>query len=275
MSRGNALSAQQIRDAIAYNRRCHAHHTSLLQRALGMAATGIAYDEGFIRAVADWQEDNLGSGRGDGKVGPMTEAHLNIQHPQATTAANRALATQRAGNVLFDSWYNDLRDNDDDGLVDQGRSESGGDGTHYQREYLSFRVVAGTYGGLGWGLNRTLRVPSDRTITGNFRYRVCADIVSGAYHEAGIIPGVLRSTRSIFDALSHRCYVFRKSQDYPSEYLPGDFICTLDSHGGHSGMVVARGPTRQVPQVVELPGPSTMVDLNQYDPTSTNDIRHQ
>lgn len=77
-------------------KRCHLIAEPGFPRGASHAAD-ITYDEGFVRAVADWQEDNLGSGQGDGKVGPMTEAHLNIQHPQVDPAAENARATYTKG----------------------------------------------------------------------------------------------------------------------------------------------------------------------------------
>ena len=93
---------------------------------------------------------------------------------------------------------------------------------------------------------------------------------------------VTRSTATILQSFREKGYVWRRSEDYPTEYLPGDFICTLGHGGGHSGIVVTRAPTKKVekgvesftvPKVVELPGPSTQVDLMTYDPASTNDVR--
>ncbi len=270
MARGSQLTKQQVHDAIAYNRTHHAVTLSVLRAALGMVPGG-SVDEAFVRAVADWQEDNIGAGAGDGKIGPQTEAYLNIQHPKATAAVARALEIQKAGKILFDSWGNDVRDNNNDGVVDDSNEKSG-DGAHFFGTYPSFAVVAGTYTGLGWGRNKTLSVPRSMTMQGPFQYRVCADVVSRAYNEARVTPAV-RVTATILQSFREKGYVWRRSEGYPTEYLPGDFICTLDKGVGHSGIVVTRAATTTVPSVVELPGPSTQVDLGTYDPASTNDVR--
>jgi hypothetical protein len=107
---------------------------------------------------------------------------------------------------------------------------------------------------------------------GSFRYMVCADVVSKAYSQAGVM-GPARSTAIILDTFRNRGYVWRKSEGYPPRFVPGDFICTLGHGGGHSGIVVEAGPTSAAPKVIELPGPSTQVDLGIYNPTSTNDVR--
>ena len=125
MARGSELTTHQVRDAIAYNRTHHTAPLSVLQAALGMVPGG-SVDEAFVRAVADWQENHIGAGAGDGKIGPKTEAHLNIQHPKATAAVARALAIQAAGSILFDSWGNDVRDNNNDGVVDDRNEQTDG-----------------------------------------------------------------------------------------------------------------------------------------------------
>jgi hypothetical protein len=270
MARGSALSAQQVRDAIAFDRSRTAPPLAVLRTAFGMPSSGAA-DEAFVRAVADWQEDHIGAGEGDGRVGPKTEAHLNIQHPKAAKAVEKAKAIQKAGNILFDSWGNDVRDNDDDGEVDE-KNEQTDDGVHFNQTFQSFGVITGTYTGLGWGHNKSLTVPKTVTVKGPFVYRVCADVVSRAYHEAGVMKAQ-RSTAMILQVFRENGFVWQKSEGYPSQFLPGDFVCTLGPHGGHSGIVVTGGPTDKVPTVIELPGPSTQVDLGTYDPTSTNDVR--
>lgn len=270
MPRGSALTSQQIRGGISYNRHRHVHWITVLRAALKLPPGGMV-DDMFIRAVADWQEANLGPGRGDGKVSVETEASLNIQHPKAAFAVDRAIAAHHAGFVLFDSWGNDVRDNDGDGSVDDAR-EDAIDGTHLHRRFSSFSVVAGSYSGLGWNLDRVLTVPTSRTMYGTFHYKVCADVISSVFHDAGVMP-LTRRTSAILDHVSLKGYVWRRSDSYPKEYVPGDFICTLGHGGGHSGIVVERSRTDQVPIVIELPGPSTSIDLQEYDPTRTSDIR--
>jgi hypothetical protein len=271
MARGANLSAQQVQSAVAYNRnRLSTSVLTVLKTAMGMVPIGSA-DEAFARAVADWQEINMGSGEGDGKLGPKTEASLGIAHPKALAAVQRARLFLKAGNILFDDWSRDVRDNDNDGSVD-GARERTSDGAHFGHTYTSFGIIRGTYSGLGWNSNRSVTVSTTRTVSGAFRYFVCADLVSRAYYEAGVMNPV-RSTALILQAMRNRGYVWRKSDGYPKEFIPGDFICTLGHGGGHSGIVVERVSTRFVPKVIELPGPSTSVDLGGYDPSRTSDIR--
>lgn len=200
--------------------------------------------------------------------------------PEAEAAVVHAREIYAAGNILFDSWGNDVRDNDNDGNVDSGRRETGNyDGQHYSGTYSGFKVVAGTYV-RGWAddqgvVHGRVTVPSDRTITGSFKYRVCADIVSQAYAAAGLMTH-MRSTARIIGRFRRIGTVWHNRSTFPSEYLPGDFVATYaPGHGGHSGIVTTRSSTTNAPTVIELPGPSTQADAGTYDPASTNDVKEQ
>jgi hypothetical protein len=206
-----------------------------------------------------------------GGPAPAREAESAVRHAQATLAA---------GNILFDSWGNDVRDNNNDGIVDTDPTEqSSWDGQHYSGTYTSFGLVAGTYV-RGWPdirgtVHGRVTVPTTRTITGTFRYRVCADVVSQAYADAGLMSH-MRSTSHIIDEFRRIGRVWHGRSTFPSEYLPGDFVATYSpGHGGHSGIVTTRSPTSTAPKVIELPGPSTQADAGTYDPASTNDVKEQ
>ncbi len=276
MARGSALSATQVKDAIAYNLARHSSgFLGGVRGVLGLPTTA-PIDDAFIRVVADWQETNVGVGSGDGRIGPKTEAFMNLVHPRAVAAAHEAKRLQAVGGVLFDSWGNDYRDNNNDGVVD-GPEERAQDGAHLRGVYNGFGVRAGTYSGKGWDFlaaGPTVVVATSRQIKGQFRYRVCADLVSAAYQAAGIM-GPLRSTYFIRAEFEKKGYVFRRTDGYPKEYLPGDFIHTLDRGEGHSGIVVQREPTMggsRPPLVMQLPGPSTQLSDGTYNPESTNDV---
>ena len=201
--------------------------------------------------------------------------------PEAEAAVRHARATLSAGNILFDSWGNDVRDNDNDGVVDTDRGESNSwDGQHYSGTYTNFGLVAGVYR-RGWPdpvtgvVSGTVSVPTTRTITGTFRYRVCADVVSQAYADAGLMSH-MRATSQIIGRFRRIGTVWHDRTTFPSEYLPGDFVATYSAgHGGHSGIVTTGGPTSSAPTVIELPGPSTQADAGTYDPASTNDVKEQ
>ena len=72
------LTAQQIRDAINFNRRRYdAENTRLIQDVVGAPATG-TFDEETIRLIARYQDD-FGLAPVDGKVGPDTFAQLTAE----------------------------------------------------------------------------------------------------------------------------------------------------------------------------------------------------
>jgi hypothetical protein len=120
-------------------------------------------------------------------------------------------------------------------------------------------------------------VTQDRTIHGTFRYAVCADVASEAYERAGVMQRT-RSTGRILQVFRRMGYVWCRRDGYPSDYLPGDFICTWAPGGGHSGIVADRGPTNGgalAPIVIELPGPSSQISDATYDPANRTDmVRH-
>lgn len=72
------LTAQQIRDAINFNRRRYdAENTRLIQDVVGAPATG-TFDEETIRLIARYQDD-FGLAPADGKVGPDTFDQLTAE----------------------------------------------------------------------------------------------------------------------------------------------------------------------------------------------------
>jgi hypothetical protein len=278
---GNELSSTQVARAVEYNQaRFTGAFLSEVRTHLGLSSAG-GIDEAFVRHVATWQETHVGSGSGDGKVGPATEAHLNILLPEAQAAADAADRIRLRGGILFDSWGNDLRDNDLDGTVDED-DEQTHDGAHYGRDYGAFDVLRGSWIG-GWDYpqygypRRTITVSHERSLRGTFQYAACADVASEAYRAAGVMPHQ-DSTAAILRQFRRKGYVWRRSESYPSTYLPGDFICTWAPGGGHSAVVVEAGPTdggARVPMVIELPGPSSQISDRTYNPANTSDVvRH-
>lgn len=242
--------------------------TQPIQRSSHILQIG-AQDRPMARPVSDALP--MVQRQASGGPSPASEAEAAVRHAQAHRSV---------GNILFDSWGNDVRDNDNDGRVDSGSRETGTyDGQHYSGNYTNFGVVAGTYV-RGWAddqgvVHGRVIVPTTRTITGSFKYRVCADIVSQAYADAGLMNH-MRSTGEIISRFRRIGTVWHNRSTFPSEYLPGDFVGTYAAgHGGHSGIVTTRSSTSSAPTVIELPGPSTQADAGTYDPASTNDVKEQ
>ena len=113
-------------------------------------------------------------------------------------------------------------------------------------------------------------VPSSvQPVTGDYRYMMCSDLVSMAMVEARIIRQHGRTGVLLRQLLPPVGYVFRRRDDYPETYLAGDYIATWAPGGGHSAVVVEREPTQggaAGPVVIELPGPSTMIEEEYYRP---------
>src|SRR4029079_5577563 len=127
-------------------------------------------------------------------------------------------------------WGNDLRDNDGDGDVDE-RDERTRDGAHHGETYRRFWVRRRTRPyEAGWFFDddpdgpegpalapgrHNIFVHGDREIGGRFRYAICADIVSEAYHDAGVMSA-LRSTERILAVFRRRGYVWQRSTGFPN-----------------------------------------------------------
>jgi hypothetical protein len=188
-----------------------------------------------------------------------------------------------AENILFDFWGGDLRDNDKNGVVD-GRKPDGSrgadrketqstDGDHYSGSFPGFKTYAGlTFTGEEGGDYTT----EDFETSTPVKYRVCADLVSEAYREAGI---AVPHTRRVADLVSwfktSRQTRFWTYDSFPGGFLPGDFICSYSprERHGHAGMVVAEGGNR--PLVVHLPGQSQHLARGVYDPTRVCDVTYE
>ena len=278
MALGRDLNAKQVSDAIRFNHeRFKSDFIIIIQRQIPVADNGNC-DGSFVRAVATWQESRVAAGAGDGKVGPVTESMLNISLPVAQKAADAAKALSSVGQILFDSWGNDARDNTGSGATDDA-SEQGPDGAHYNGTYPSFWVRTGSYSrGYDTRPYRTITIAADLEIRGPFRYRVCADMVSEAYHRVGVMRHV-RRVREVVDHMEQLGRLWHRSSDrYPTRYLPGDLIAVLDSRSGegHCGIVIEASDTNHGdsgPKVFELPGPSWESSDGVYNPRSTNDAK--
>ena len=198
-----------------------------------------------------------------------SQVRVNLRALQASQNMLDYLSTQ---HILFDYWGGDCRDNNKNGRVDdEDPIESrASDGAHYGKTYPGFKTKEGQLceGGEG-NMVGTLNFETNVSI----KYRVCADIVSQAYREAGVpVP----RTRRVHDLVhwfqtNRRCRFYMASS-LPDEYMPGDFICSYSprEQHGHAGMIVQAGKGR--PMVVHLPGPSQHIARGVYDPTRTTDL---
>lgn len=185
-------------------------------------------------------------------------------------------------NVLFDFWKGDCRDNDKNGAVDgylptavktNDRKEThSADGDHYSGTYPGFSTYAGLIFPGGEGGNVTT---VDFDTSTPVKYRVCADMVSKAYHDASVPIAKTRRVRDIVHFFkTNRDCIFWEISAFTGMYLPGDFICSYDpkEEHGHAGVVVGPGTP---PEVVHLPGQSQHIARGVYDPTRLSDMTRE
>lgn len=193
-------------------------------------------------------------------------------HPKAHMAASHAakMLNQTNPKIWFDSWYNDKRDNNDNGRYDEDdRGEMrwrNSDGGHYDlgKVYPSGARI------YFWGVE-TERVPPK-----SIMYKVCVDVVKESFIKGAgvslITSTITKWQRGVgqIEAYCQRRREFQtwredKGETYPN-LLPGDIITYKtpkpDPHS-HSGIV---GPSGSI---IHLPGPSNWFYFNRL---SDNDM---
>jgi hypothetical protein len=288
------LSPKQVQDAIDYNEKKIGGNAdyllafvTVLNANLGTNLSNKAIDANFVKAISRYQEDLVGEGKSvntDGKLTPTTRKLLSQDFQLLTTsaskasakakkAANRVLDIYMTENILFDSWGNDCRDNNKSGKVDQNdpKEKDAKDGDHKDEPHKGFKTIKGKYRGV-----TTIDFETNEPV----KYCVCAHVVTRAYKNAGIMPGIKGSvakTKDWFAGNKHsKCWKFG-AKNFPAEYRAGDFICSIGDKGhGHAGMIVAdeasnKGTVR--PLVVHLPGPSLQIRRGEYNPIRLTDLR--
>jgi hypothetical protein len=110
--------------------------------------------------------------------------------PEADRAAANIMDMYYRENILFDYWGGDCRDNNKNNRMDANdRAErNSADGAHYSGTYRGFRTLPGTcYGGEGGTVTT-----GDFEVDTPVKYRVCADVVSLAYSNAGLLSTTRR-----------------------------------------------------------------------------------
>lgn len=198
-------------------------------------------------------------------------------HPRALAAVANMMAYKNSENILFDYWAGDCRDNNKDGITDTDRQEQVYDGAHFSGTYPGFQVHAGVrcrgfddaLGNATWHTN-ALNFNTNAAV----KYRVCADLVSKALHDAGTGMPVVRSVAAILNHISHsRHFRLWSGPDFRGDLLPGDIFGTYAHGHGHVSIVVSVSSGN--PEVVHLPGQSQLIWQGIYDPTVLNDVRRE
>lgn len=172
-------------------------------------------------------------------------------------------------NIWFDSWGNDLRDNDNDGRIDNS-GEHAPDGAHYRGSYRSSIC----------GMSRFLTIdqcPSFFRQSIDVQYKVCIDVPKESYAAAGItMPGTRWIPSLVRWFERNRNFQTWRGAALPRILLPGDFICVMSGGHQHSGLIATFGiSTPWMVEVIHLPGPTSRRALAgqlTYHPSATNDI---
>lgn len=186
---------------------------------------------------------------------PTAGAQRAVEH------AERMLSTE---GIWFDSWGNDLRDNNLDGVVDDRGEQGFADGVHYGRSYWADvcyvpYLEVNQCPGL---LRRRVQV----------QYKVCIDVPLESYRAAGLpVPHIRRIPGLAAWFRRQREWQTWRAPNLPDPLLPGDFVAVMNREHQHSGIVqdVAFG---LLSNVINLPGPSVMRRFYLYDPNAFNDI---
>jgi hypothetical protein len=175
-------------------------------------------------------------------------------------------------NIWFDSWGNDLRDNDNDGKVDDSSEKGLYDGIHYHHGTVTYKAKVCPIKFL-----RTDQCPGWMQKNIDVYYKVCIDVPKESYSAAGIS---MPSTRRIRDIIPW----FRRSSSFqtwtkptlPTIMVPGDFIAVQSGGHSHSGIAATFGaPTPWLVDAIHLPGPTSRRSLGgqlTYWPSSDNDV---
>ncbi len=185
-------------------------------------------------------------------------------------AAVRHAESMKSENIWFDSWGNDLRDNDLDGVIDE-RGERGPDGRHYHNGRRPYRARICTDPD-----ERIDECPQSEQEEIQVYYKVCIDIPLESYRAAGIpVPGSrwIPNLTGWFESerLRGRWQVWR-APDHPSSLLPGDFISVEGQEHQHSGIVGTGYVWGVFGSVINLPGPTGMRRVGFYEPSDPHDV---
>jgi len=195
-------------------------------------------------------------------------------HPKAVSALANMLHYKIDEKILFDWWANDCRDNDKDGLSDMADPDEGGskDGAHYPGTYRGYTVEPGvtcrSSDGGWWTIARRVEIMDE------VKYRVCADLISQAWTDAGVPMGHRRSVVDIINYIRHnRHWRWWPIASFRGPYMPGDMLFSKHGGLGHSAMVVFPAPAAIDPIIIHLPGQTQMISTGQYRPHIPNDVQ--
>lgn len=190
--------------------------------------------------------------------------------PTATSASDGALKAishakdmhdQQDPAIWFDSWGNDLRDNNLNGAIDEKAEQGIPDGTHYARTFDA-KVCSDPSDTVDHCS------PKDQT-TIKVQYKVCIDVPIESYKAAGANISTSRWIPTFFGEMSKKPnWTVWKRPAAPSELLAGDIVAADNAAHQHAGIVDAG----LINNVINLPGPTSSRRFHLFNPSGKNDM---
>ncbi|HEY4015786.1 MAG TPA: hypothetical protein VGM06_20740 [Polyangiaceae bacterium] len=176
------------------------------------------------------------------------------------------MMSQTSPAIWFDSWNNDLRDNDMKGGMDDAdpteRILKNRDGLHYKGSYPALVAPLGvlsTDGKPAWMLSKI-----------NVTYKVCTDIPIESYLAAKVPMSTNRNVAGLFRDLKKipGWRVWDGGQKPPS-LMDGDVVAANNDVHQHAG-IVKTGLVYD--SVINLPGPTSARKYHTFRPSGSNDM---
>ncbi|HXI60040.1 MAG TPA: hypothetical protein VNO55_28430 [Polyangia bacterium] len=180
-------------------------------------------------------------------------------------AAAQDLAEQKNPGIWFDSWYNDQRDNNLDGVIDDPgeKGPKHTDGAHKAGTYTAKVSLVPSM--------TTQFTPDWMVSTINVIYRVCIDIPIMSYTAAKIPVSTNRWIPSFFAELKRISgWKVWDGGAKPDTLMDGDIVAARNTSHQHAGLVETGWAWDNV---INLPGPTSAMKYGVYYPSYHNDIR--
>jgi hypothetical protein len=182
----------------------------------------------------------------------------------AALAAAERMMDQVKPAIWYDSWSNDGRDNNLDGIIDDRgeQGSNGADGAHYGRTY-SAKVAPFAFKSID-------SVPAALLRTIDVSYKVCIDIPIEAYKAARVPISTSRWIPTFFRQLKAKSgWRVWDAGKQPATLMDGDIVAASNSQHQHAGIVQTG---LAIDSVINLPGPTAARKYHVFSPSGVNDI---
>jgi hypothetical protein len=176
--------------------------------------------------------------------------------------AAKAMQAQTDPALWFDSWGNDLRDNDLNGAVDDRAEQGISDGAHYGKTFNA--KICKSPG------DQVDKCPASEQSTIKVQYKVCIDVPIEAYKAAGANVSTSRWIPTFFSQMKSKPnWTVWKKPAAPSSLLDGDIVAADNAEHGHAGIVETG---MLLNWVINLPGPTSARKYGVFKPSGKNDM---